>query len=33
MDEAEANSQVKPLWKQYNMIFAFIAQFCYVGAQ
>jgi FHS family L-fucose permease-like MFS transporter len=23
----------KPLWKQYNMIFAFIAQFCYVGAQ
>jgi FHS family L-fucose permease-like MFS transporter len=22
-----------PLWKQYNMIFAFIAQFCYVGAQ
>lgn len=23
----------KPLWKQYNMIFAFIAEFCYVGAQ
>jgi FHS family L-fucose permease-like MFS transporter len=23
----------KPLWKQYNMIFAFIAQFCYAGAQ
>lgn len=23
----------KPLWQQYNMIFAFIAQFCYVGAQ
>ncbi|KAL2069364.1 hypothetical protein VTL71DRAFT_15702 [Oculimacula yallundae] len=22
-----------PLWKQYNMIFAFVAQFCYVGAQ
>ncbi|CAM6112188.1 unnamed protein product [Calypogeia fissa] len=22
-----------PLWKQYNMIFGFIAQFCYVGAQ
>ncbi|CAM6116509.1 unnamed protein product [Calypogeia fissa] len=22
-----------PIWKQYNMIFAFIAQFCYVGAQ
>lgn len=22
-----------PLYKQYNMIFAFIAQFCYVGAQ
>jgi FHS family L-fucose permease-like MFS transporter len=23
----------KPLWKHYNMIFGFIAQFCYVGAQ
>jgi FHS family L-fucose permease-like MFS transporter len=23
----------KPLWKQYNMIFAFVAEFCYVGAQ
>jgi FHS family L-fucose permease-like MFS transporter len=22
-----------PIWKQYNMIFGFIAQFCYVGAQ
>lgn len=22
-----------PLYKQYNMIFGFIAQFCYVGAQ
>jgi FHS family L-fucose permease-like MFS transporter len=22
-----------PLWRQFNMIFAFIAQFCYVGAQ
>lgn len=22
-----------PLWKQYNMIFAFWAQFCYVGSQ
>lgn len=22
-----------PIWKQFNMIFAFIAQFCYVGAQ
>jgi len=22
-----------PLWKQYNMIYAFVAQFCYVGAQ
>ncbi|CAF3898685.1 unnamed protein product [Adineta steineri] len=25
--------QTKPLWKQYNMIFAFVAQFCCVGAQ
>lgn len=25
--------EVKPLWKQYNMIFAFVAEFCYVGAQ
>jgi FHS family L-fucose permease-like MFS transporter len=23
----------KPLWKEYNMIFGFVAQFCYVGAQ
>jgi len=23
----------KPLYKQYNMIFGFVAQFCYVGAQ
>lgn len=22
-----------PLWRQYNMMFAFLAQFCYVGAQ
>lgn len=22
-----------PIWKQYNMIFGFLAQFCYVGAQ
>ncbi|CAF1141213.1 unnamed protein product [Rotaria sp. Silwood1] len=29
----QANSQIKPLWKQYNMIFGFLAQFCYVGAQ
>ena len=27
------NTRNKPLWKQYNMIFAFVAQFCYVGAQ
>ncbi|CAF1625360.1 unnamed protein product, partial [Adineta ricciae] len=26
-------TKIKPLWKQYNMIFAFVAQFCYVGAQ
>jgi FHS family L-fucose permease-like MFS transporter len=31
--EKETNSQLGPLWKQYNMIFAFVAQFCYVGAQ
>ncbi|CAF3061662.1 unnamed protein product [Rotaria sp. Silwood2] len=29
----QTNGQIKPLWKQYNMIFGFIAQFCYVGAQ
>lgn len=23
----------KSIWKQYNMLFAFLAQFCYVGAQ
>jgi len=23
----------KPLWKEYNMICGFVAQFCYVGAQ
>lgn len=28
-----ADTNDRPLWKQYNMIFAFIAQFCYVGAQ
>ena len=22
-----------PIYKQYNMIFGFLAQFCYVGAQ
>jgi MFS transporter, FHS family, L-fucose permease len=22
-----------PLWRQYNLIFGFVAQFCYVGAQ
>ncbi|KAM0699286.1 hypothetical protein Q7P36_001333 [Cladosporium allicinum] len=32
----DANGQVigaGPIYKQYNMIFGFIAQFCYVGAQ
>lgn len=29
----DTNNQIQPLWKQYNMIFAFVAQFCYVGAQ
>lgn len=31
-DSAEY-ADVGPLYKQYNMIFAFLAQFCYVGAQ
>ncbi|CAF2534973.1 unnamed protein product [Rotaria sp. Silwood2] len=29
----ESKARIEPLWKQYNMIFAFVAQFCYVGAQ
>ena len=29
----QTNRQIEPLWKQYNMFFALIAQFCYVGAQ
>ncbi|KAK7996744.1 hypothetical protein PG989_004784 [Apiospora arundinis] len=32
-DEFAAEVGAGPLYKQYNMIFAFIAQFCYVGAQ
>ncbi|CAF0887151.1 unnamed protein product [Rotaria sordida] len=32
-DPFSTTNEVKPLWKQYNMIFAFVAQFCYVGAQ
>jgi FHS family L-fucose permease-like MFS transporter len=32
-DSSGAADETKPLWKQYNMIFAFVAQFCYVGAQ
>ena len=28
-----AEETSKPLWRQYNMIFAVVAQFCYVGAQ
>jgi len=32
-DPTGATDEIKPLWKQYNMIFAFVAQFCYVGAQ
>jgi FHS family L-fucose permease-like MFS transporter len=32
-DLNDVNRQIKPLWKQYNMIFGFVAQFCYVGAQ
>ncbi|CAF3628503.1 unnamed protein product [Adineta steineri] len=32
-DSAGTNNDDKPIWKQYNMIFAFIAEFCYVGAQ
>ncbi|GAB7338433.1 hypothetical protein MBLNU457_4722t1 [Dothideomycetes sp. NU457] len=33
---ADENGRIipsKPLYKEYNMIFGFIAQFCYVGAQ
>ena len=36
VDEEGSSSgtvEAKPLWKQYNMIFAFVAQFFYVGAQ
>ncbi|CAF3694380.1 unnamed protein product [Rotaria sordida] len=29
----EIHSKSTPLWKQFNMIFAFVATFCYVGAQ
>lgn len=35
-DDVEAGEEVHgsgPLYKQYNMIFAFLAQLCYVGAQ
>ncbi|KAK4463932.1 major facilitator superfamily domain-containing protein [Cladorrhinum samala] len=32
-DEFSRGVGAGPLYKQYNMIFAFIAQFCYVGAQ
>lgn len=32
-DLSGVTGETKPLWKQYNMIFAFAAQFCYVGAQ
>ena len=32
-DPESTKGEVKPLWKQYNMMFAFVAQFCYVGAQ
>lgn len=33
IDEFGNVIDIGPLYKQYNMIFAFIAQFCYVGAQ
>ena len=32
-DEFSHGVGAGPLYKQYNMIFAFVAQFCYVGAQ
>jgi len=33
-EEAESGNGVdRPIYRQYNMIFGFIAQFCYVGAQ
>jgi FHS family L-fucose permease-like MFS transporter len=33
VDEFGAVVPHKPLYKEYNMIFGFLAQFCYVGAQ
>ena len=31
--EAERAAAQGPIWKQFNLFFAFLAQFCYVGAQ
>jgi len=31
--DAERLAAQGPIWKQYNLFFAFFAQFCYVGAQ
>ncbi|KAF1964156.1 MFS general substrate transporter [Bimuria novae-zelandiae CBS 107.79] len=33
MDQYGHIIEQKPLWKEYNMMFGFVAQFCYVGAQ
>jgi FHS family L-fucose permease-like MFS transporter len=33
-DSADGSMEkAKPIWKEYNMLFGFVAQFCYVGAQ
>jgi len=32
-DASNVTNESTPLWKQYNMFFAFVAQFCYTGAQ
>jgi MFS transporter, FHS family, L-fucose permease len=31
--DADRAAALGPIWKQYNLLFAFLAQFCYVGAQ
>jgi MFS transporter, FHS family, L-fucose permease len=31
--DADREAVAGPIWKQYNLFFAFLAQFCYVGAQ
>jgi MFS transporter, FHS family, L-fucose permease len=31
--DADRAAAAGPIWKQFNLFFAFLAQFCYVGAQ